>query len=185
MSPGTHLLFSWLSSAEILKNRRERAIVSLSGIAPDFDGAGIIVDEITGTTDLYFQYHHYLGHSIFSAFLISILAMFIAKTQKITVFVLSFALVHMHILFDVIGSKSPDGYQWPIYYLHPFNTEFFVTWDGQWELNAWQNQIVMLCLIVACSYYAVTKRITFLEIFSSRLNEELFKMYLKYIKKSA
>ncbi|MCP4326187.1 MAG: metal-dependent hydrolase, partial [Alteromonadales bacterium] len=63
MSPGTHLLFSWLSTAEILKNRRERAIVSLSGIAPDIDGAGIIVDEITGTTDLYFQYHHYLGHS--------------------------------------------------------------------------------------------------------------------------
>ncbi|MCE2595628.1 metal-dependent hydrolase [Motilimonas cestriensis] len=181
MSPGTHLLFSWLSTAEILKNRRERAIVSISGIAPDIDGIGIVIDEISGTTDLYFQYHHYLGHSFFSALIISVLAMLIAKTQKCAVFVLSFILVHIHILFDVIGSKSADGYQWPIYYLYPLNAEFFITWDGQWELNAWQNQVVMLCLLAGCGYYAVTKKITFLEVFSSRVNDEFFKMYFKYI----
>ena len=180
MSPGSHLLFSWLTTANMLKNRRERVIVSLSGVAPDLDGLGIIVDKFTGTSNLYLQYHHYLGHSIFSAFLLSFVATLFAKTQKTVVFLLSFILVHIHILFDVIGSKSADGYQWPIYYLYPLNSDVVLTWSGQWELNAWQNHVVMLFLFIGCGYYAVTKKITFLEIFSSKLNTEIFKMYAKY-----
>jgi hypothetical protein len=183
MSPGSHLLFSWLSAAKIIKARRERVIVSISGVAPDLDGLGIIVDKITGTSNLYLQYHHFLGHSIFSAFIISVVAAFIAKSQKVAVFSLSFLLVHIHILFDVIGSKSADGYQWPIYYLYPFDPLVKLTWSGQWELNAWQNHVVMLFLLIGCGYYAVTKKITFFEIFSIKLNSEVFKMYSKYFGK--
>ena len=183
MYPGTHLLFSWLSTAEVLKARRERMLVSISGIAPDFDGLGLIVDKITGSTNFYFQYHHYIGHSIFSALFISTVATLLASSQKYIVFLLSFILVHVHILFDVIGSKSPDGYQWPIYYLYPVNSEYGLTWSGQWELNAWQNNVIMLCLLLGCVYYAVTKKITFLEVFSSKLNSEAFKMYSKYVGK--
>jgi membrane-bound metal-dependent hydrolase YbcI (DUF457 family) len=183
MSPGSHLLFSWLSAAEIINNRRERVLVSISGIAPDLDGLGVIVDKITGSTNFYLQYHHYLGHSIFSALFISALATLLAKTQKVIVFILSLILVHAHIFFDIIGSRGPDGYQWPIYYLYPINPAYSVTWSGQWELNAWQNNIIMLFLLLGCVYYAVTKKITFLEVFSNRLNREAFVMYSKYFAK--
>jgi hypothetical protein len=98
-------------------------------------------------------------------------------------FLLSFLVVHVHILFDVIGSKSADGYQWPIYYFYPLNSEYGITWSGQWELNAWQNIMLMLFLLSGCVYYAITKKITFLEVFSSRLNTEAFKMYYKYVVK--
>lgn len=183
MSPGSHLLFSWLSTAEVLKARRERVLVSISGVAPDIDGLGLIIDKLTGSTNFYFQYHHYLGHSIFSAIVISTLVTLLAQSQKVVVFLLSFLLVHIHILFDVIGSKSPDGYQWPIYYFYPLNSEYGLTWSGQWELNAWQNNVIMLFLLLGCAYYAITKRITFLEVFSSHLNKEAFKMYSKYFSK--
>lgn len=183
MSPVSHLLFSWLSSAEIIKARRERVLVTVSGISPDVDGLGLIIDKITGSTHFYFQYHHYIGHSIFFALLISILASCFAKSQKLLVFLLSFFVVHVHIFCDLIGSRSPDGYQWPIHYLYPTNSDYELTWVGQWELNAWQNQMIFLFLIVASIYYGVTKRITFFEVFSSKLNREVFKMYYKYFAK--
>lgn len=61
MAPGSHLLISWLITVEIVKERRERALVALTGLAPDLDGAGIIIDFFTGTTQYYFKYHHYVG----------------------------------------------------------------------------------------------------------------------------
>jgi len=183
MAPGSHLLFSWLCSAKLLKNRRERTLASISGIAPDIDGFGLIIDKVTGSTSYYFQFHHYIGHSIFFAIFVSFLATLFSSSQKLATFVLSFILVHVHILFDIMGSKSADGYQWPVYYLYPLNSEYGITWTGQWELNAWQNQVVMLFLLLGCIYYAVTKKITFLEVFSSRLNNEVFVMYSTYFAK--
>ena len=140
---------------------------------------------MTGSTHFYFQFHHYIGHSIFSALCISIVMSLLAKSQRGVVFFLSFVLVHMHIFFDVIGSKGPDGYQWPVYYLYPLNADYALTWSGQWELNAWQNNLVMLFLLLGCIYYAATKKITFLEVFSNRLNQEVFIMYAKYFRKHA
>lgn len=183
MIPASHFLFSWLSTTELLKARRERALVAISGVAPDIDGLGIIADKLTGSTNYYFQYHHYIGHSVFAALFISVIATIFAKSQKVTVFLLSFFVVHAHILFDVIGSKGPDGYHWPVYYFYPLNAEYGMTWSGQWELNAWQNDVTMLLLLLACLYYAITKKITFLEVFSAKLNEKAFKMYSKYFAK--
>lgn len=185
MSPGAHLIFSWLCTAEVIKNRRERVLVSLAGVSPDLDGLGLIIDKMTSSTNFYSQFHHYIGHSIFSAFFISTVMTLLAKSQRGIVFLLSFVLIHMHILFDVIGSKGPDGYQWPIYYFYPLNSEYGLTWSGQWELNAWQNNVVMLFLLLGSVYYAVTKKITFLEVFSKRLNQEVFIMYAKYFRKHA
>ena len=183
MSPGAHLLISWLSSVEVLKERRERTLVTLSGVAPDLDGLGVILDKITGTTDYYFRFHHYLGHSILSALVIAGVASFFAKFQKVTVWFLAFVLVHIHILCDVIGSKGPDGYHWPIYYLYPFDPSFELTWKYQWELNAWQNQVIMFFLLSISLFYAYSKKITFLEVFSQSLDKEAFKMYKKYLQK--
>jgi len=53
MTSGAHFLISWLSTVELLKERRERTIVALSGILPDVDALGGVVDSITGTTSYY------------------------------------------------------------------------------------------------------------------------------------
>ncbi len=183
MAPGTHLIFSWLVGANLLNARRERALVAIAGVAPDVDGLGIVIDKISGTSNYFFQYHHCLGHSIFSAILIASIAAVFAKAQKLTVWCVAFLLVHLHFLCDIAGSKGPDGYQWPIYYLYPLNPSYSIKWSHQWELNAWQNMLFMLLLVIASCHYALTKRITFLEVFSYRLNAELFNMYHKYFRK--
>lgn len=182
MTPNLHLLISWVSSVEFLKERRERTLVAISGIAPDIDALGGFVDSFTGTTDYYSKYHHYLGHSLFSVIILSTLAMFLAKTQKKIVWLLSFAIIHIHFLCDVIGSRGPDGYQWPIYYLYPFNSTFSLKWSGQWELNAWQNILLLGILLSICGFYAVTKRITFVEVFSPKLDSTILNFLSKKIK---
>ncbi len=184
MTPGAHFLISWLSTVEVLKKSRERTLVTLTGFAPDLDGFGIIIDKFTGTTELYIKYHHYLGHSILSALILASLAAVLSKSQKLIVWLLSFIVVHLHIACDVIGSKSPDGYQWPIYYLYPFKSDFELTWSGQWELNAWPNQLTIVILLLTSIYYSVTKKITFFEVFGERLNKEALNMYNKYIRKN-
>ncbi len=183
MAPGSHLLFSWLVGANLFKARRERVLVAIAGVAPDLDGLGLIADKVSGTTSYFFQYHHYLGHSVFSAVIIASIAAVFAKVQKLTLWCAAFFVVHLHLLCDLLGSKGPDGYQWPIYYLYPLNTSYSISWAHQWELNAWQNIVILLLLLVVSFYYAATERITFLEVFSYRLNEEAFKMYKKYCRK--
>jgi inner membrane protein len=68
MSPITHLLISW-SVANISKiNRRERTLVTLAGVVPDIDGAGLIIDIFCHGSDqplqLWSKHHHILGHNI-------------------------------------------------------------------------------------------------------------------------
>lgn len=184
MSPGAHLLIAWLSGAELLENTRERRILAIAGVAPDLDGVGIIFDRISGTSNYYFEYHHYLGHSIFAALIIATISSFVARTQRKLVWRLSFIVVHLHILCDVVGSKGPDGYQWPVYYFYPVYPDVGITWKYQWQLNAWPNILIIVVLFGVTMYYARKKRITFLEVFSKRLDEEAFKMYFKYCTKS-
>lgn len=183
MTFGTHLLASWVTGAALLKNRRERILITLSGVLPDLDALGAVVDRYTGTTNFYLKYHHYLGHSLLAAIFISTLATFFAKAQKGLVFLLAFFVFHLHLLCDIIGSKGPDGYQWPIYYLYPFNKNFAMTWSGQWELNAWQNQAILITLFIACFYILKTKGITFIELFSKKLDRALLQLLTKYSKK--
>lgn len=185
MSPGAHLLFSWLSGVNIFKNRRERRLVAVAGVAPDLDGLGLIIDKLSGTTSYFNEYHHYFGHSIFSAIVIASFASVLAGRQKLMVWGAAFFVVHLHILCDIAGSKGADGHQWPIYYLYPLYPSYGVTWEHQWELNAWQNIIIMVLLLLLCGYYAATKNISFLEIFSVRLDNEAFKIYNRYVRKKA
>jgi hypothetical protein len=59
---------------------------------------------------------------------------------------------HLHLLGDIVGSRGPDGYQWPIPYLYPFSDRWKLIWAGQWELNAWPNILITLLLMVASIY---------------------------------
>lgn len=182
MTPGAHLLISWLSTVPVFKQARERIIVSLSGLAPDLDGAGLIIDKLWGNTNYYEAFHHYLGHNIFAAIVIASVASLVAKSQKNVVWIMAFCLVHVHIVCDIIGSKGLDGYQWPIYYFYPLDNQLALTWEHQWLLNGWQNQVLMLGLLSLVLFVAKNKEVSFLEVISQRLDKAAFDMYKKYFK---
>jgi len=59
----------------------------------------------------------------------------------------------------------------PGYYHYPFKPDFELVWSGQWALNAWQNSVITFLLLLGCVFYAVTKKITFFEVFSQRLEK--------------
>lgn len=48
MTPGAHLVLSWLCAVNVVENSRERRIISCVGLAPDLDGFGLVVDKLSG-----------------------------------------------------------------------------------------------------------------------------------------
>ena len=142
MNPASHLLISWCvaNTAEI--SRRDRILVTLCGVVPDFDGAGIIAELLTenSATPLiwYSKYHHVLGHNLLLSLVLVMVVFWFGVRRWITA-ALAFLALHLHLLGDLVGSRGPDGYQWPIPYLYPFSADWTLAWPGQWELNAWPN----------------------------------------------
>jgi len=173
MSPITHLLISW-SVANISKiNRRERALVTLAGVAPDIDGAGLIIDVFCHGSDqplqLWSMYHHVLGHNIGFGLLLVIVT-FALSTRRWATSLLVFMSFHLHLLCDLLGSKGPDGYQWPIPYLFPFSDAWQWTWVYQWQLNAWPNFAITIFTILLILFFSWKNGLSPLEIVSLKAN---------------
>ena len=82
--------------------------------------------------------------------------------------VLAFVVFHLHLLADFVGSKGPDGYEWPIPYFYPFSREIELTWSGQWALNAWPNIVFTIALLAVTIYLAWRRGFSVLEVASSR-----------------
>jgi len=153
MNPITHFLLSW-GVANTLPNstKRDRAIITLAGVAPDLDGFGIVAEAFTRHTShpllWWTDYHHILGHNILAAAVVTGLAALFASSRLSTA-ILACATFHLHLLCDVAGARGPDGEQWPIPYLLPFSTSVQWTWRDQWALNAWQNMVITAVAIAA------------------------------------
>jgi hypothetical protein len=145
MSPITHFFIGWLVATPTKLNSRERSIIAFSGVIPDLDGLGIVAEVLTKNTAYpllwWSDYHHILGHNIGFALLVLLLATWFS-THRVLTAVLAFISFHVHLLADLVGSRSPAGYQWPIPYLLPFSSSWQLTWSGQWQLNAWPNFLV-------------------------------------------
>jgi len=174
MSPVTHFLFGWLAAnASTTNNRRERALITLAGVAPDVDGLGIIADVLTRNStnplNWFSQYHHLLGHNLVFGLLLVALTMLVAK-RKLQTASLVFFSFHLHLLCDLVGSRSPDGYQWPIAYLFPFSDVLQLTWSGQWELNAWQNFVITGVVLIGGFTLAMKRGVSPLEMISASAN---------------
>lgn len=143
MSPITHLLTGWIvANASTRLSSRERAVITVAAIAPDLDGLGIIPELLTrdSATPIlwYSEYHHLLGHNLLFGLMLGAVACGLAANRLRTV-LLTLLSFHLHLVSDALGSRGPDGYQWPILYLWPFSDDWRWSWDGQWELNAWPN----------------------------------------------
>jgi hypothetical protein len=160
MNPLTHLLTGWVvaNSAELAP--RDRALVTLAGIMPDIDGIGILAEiateQTSGALFWWSKYHHVLCHNLGFGLLIGFIVFWAATRRWMSTF-LALIAFHLHMLGDLIGSRGPDGYQWPIPYLLPFSQNWQLTWKGQWELNAWPN-ILFTILALATTLYLAWKR---------------------------
>jgi inner membrane protein len=151
LNPITHALTGWcLAEAVPRLTTRQRGIVVIACIAPDIDGVGIVPEFLTrnGPRPLLWwsEYHHLLAHNLGFACLVAAVAGLAARTNRALTALLAFVAVHLHFLEDIVGSRGPDGYEWPIPYLYPSRFPE-LSWSGQWALNAWQNIAITVVLL--------------------------------------
>ncbi len=146
----THLLTGWALANAVPLDRRDRAIVTIASIAPDVDGLGIVVEHTPLNEiiplHLFSDYHHVLAHNLGFGLLMFIIALIINR-RKLLAPSMVFVVFHIHLLADIVGSRGPDGYQWPIPYLLPFSANCQVVWKGQWALVSWQNIAITIILM--------------------------------------
>lgn len=170
MSPVTHFLTGWILANSASLSRRERALVTLAGVVPDIDGLGIVAEYLTRNSrhplEWFSAYHHSL-HSLPFAVVVAA-ATFALATQRWKTASLAFLSFHIHLLEDLVGSRGPDRYQWPIPYLMPFSRACELTWHGQWMLNAWPNFAIAISLLLLTFYLAWKRGRSPLEMVSLR-----------------
>jgi len=123
-----------------------------------------------GGDDFFFyqKYHHYLLHGLFGAAVIAAaLACFAQRPRCVAL--LSFLLVHLHLLCDLLGSRGPSREDlWPIYYLGPFSRNWIWIWKHQWALDAWPNRLLSIFLFAWCLKLAVACGDSFVGVFNRR-----------------
>ncbi len=169
MSPITHLLLGWTTGELAELSRRDRGLVTLAGVLPDFDGLGIVVDLARGThpaVGLYAEYHHVLGHNLAAAAIAGAFALAVAHRRALCA-ALVFLSFHLHLLGDLVGSAGPERSIWTLSYLWPFSDQAFA-WQGQWELNAWPNILVTVLLLALILALGVRRGRTPVELVSLR-----------------
>ena len=167
MSPVTHLLTGWVLATAAGLDRRERAVVAMAAVVPDLDGLGAIPELLTRHSEhplLWFsQYHHGL-HTLLFALVVAVAAYWLTGWAAAGGAFLGF---HLHLLEDVLGSRGPDGYGWPIPYLSPFGERWSWAWAGQWALNAWPNVAITGALCCLTVWIAVRRGCTPAELVSA------------------
>jgi inner membrane protein len=178
VSPVTHILTGWLVANIGTLEIRERTAITLASVAPDLDGAGIAAEYLTrdGAHPLmwYSAYHHVLGHNLLFGMVVTLVTLGLARHRWKTC-VLSFFSFHLHLLSDLVGSRGPDGFQWPIQYLFPISTRFQLCWPGQWELNAWPNFAITGAALVLTLYVARKKGRSPVAMFSLSADQTVIK----------
>lgn len=152
MNPITHALVGWCVAETVPDiGKRERGLIVLGGIAPDLDGFGLPFELATRSTSRpllwWSEYHHALGHNLLLAVVIAGVAAALSTSRRAVVGAAAFLAFHLHLLGDLVGSRGPDGYEWPIPYLYPFSDGPQLTWSGQWALNAWPNILFTMILL--------------------------------------
>lgn len=150
--------------------------ITVTGVLPDLDGFGYPLDKIGGylgySTTFFEDYHHDLGHNIFFGLIFSLIFARFSR-ERLAVFWLCLAAFHLHLVGDLIGSRGPDGDQWPIPYLYPLISSFELTWAGQWELSSWKNSLIGVIFFFLALLIARYRRVTFFELFSTRLENKV------------
>lgn len=177
MNPITHALVGWCVAENVRDiTRRERALIVCAGVAPDLDGFGLPVELATRNSAhpllWWSEYHHVLCHNLATAVFVAAGTAILARHRKAVVAIAAFIAFHLHLVCDLVGSRGPDGYEWPIPYLAPFsNVEF--SWSGQWALNAWPSIAFTIVLLVATLRLAIVRGYSPVSLVSSRADAKV------------
>jgi inner membrane protein len=175
MSPVTHFFTGWGFANCFDLGQRDRTLVTLACVAPDVDGLGIIPELLTrnsGRPLLWFSQYHHTLHNLAFALVISAIA-FVLGAEKWKTGFLALLSFHVHLFEDVLGSRGPEGYQWPIPYLAPFSASLQLVWRGQWGLNAWPNVLITIVLLLITLWLAWRKGFSPLEMVSAKADAAL------------
>ena len=148
-----HLAISWMIGHR-LPERRDRRLVTWSGVAPDLDALSLM-----GGAGAYSEYHHILTHGVVAAVVGTIIWTACAR-QRRKVFVLSLLAFHVHLLCDWLGS----GRDWPILYFYPFSWHEYFTPYG-WPLASPQNAVIWLMAVALAIWIGIRQGRTFGEAF--------------------
>jgi hypothetical protein len=185
MSPVTHFFAGWLLASATPLNRREKAAIVCAGLAPDLDGLGIVPELLTRNSShplLWFSQYHHTLHTLAFGLLVTLAAWLYCSLPCLTLkpkiqsptppnrpvitTALAFLSFHLHLFCDLIGSRGPDGYSWPIPYLAPFSFRLQFAWHGQWALNGWQNILITCALLGVTLWIAMINGSSPVELFS-------------------
>lgn len=157
----THILSGWCVSNLLPLTPRERVLCMVAAAAADVDGLGIVVSQ-----ELYWDFHHKLGHGIaFGLLLASILAAL--STRHLLALVAYLACFHLHLVLDSFGS-GPD---WPIHYLWPISDAAWLN-PHAWHLSSWQNTTAAALLLAWTGWIAFRRRRTPLEVLMPSLDRK-------------
>ena len=185
MSPLTHLLASWIVAAKTTNNPRDCRLVTLAGILPDLDGAGLIVDLAhnlsgRGSSQYYATYHHFLLHGGLGAIAIAGLIACFAR-ERWRVAMLALIVFHLHLLCDLVGSRGPSPQDlWPIYYFGPLSYHPVWIWKGQWRLDGWFNRVFTVALLLWALWLATSLGHSILGVFNRRLDRMVVPVLKKW-----
>ncbi len=169
MSPVTHFLTGWVLANSVRLNRRGMAAVTVAAVIPDIDGIGIVAEVLTRHSSyplLWFSEYHHALHSLAFAVVVAIVTF--ALTRRWLTAGLAFAAFHLHLMEDLVGSRGPDGFIWPVPYLQPFTSHWTWSWEGQWQLNAWPNLALTILLLAITIGIAVVRGVSPVFLFSPR-----------------
>jgi len=127
----THIGLSWITACLASRSVRDRWLITLAGVLPDLDGAGIVWSE-----DAYVAVHRAAGHGLVFVLVWTALTLWRANWPGRTA---AFALVsfHVHLLLDLVGTGGL-----PIRYFWPFSNRAW-SYAGHWTLASWPNAAVM------------------------------------------
>jgi hypothetical protein len=148
-----HLAISWLIGHR-LPERRDRRLVTWSGVVPDLDALALL-----GGTAAYSEYHHVLTHGVVAA-VVGTAIWTVCARERWKVLLLSLLAFHVHLLCDLAGS----GRDWPVIYFYPFSRHEYYTPYG-WPLASPQNALVWLAAVALTIWIGITRGRTFAEAF--------------------
>lgn len=177
MSPVTHFLSGWVLANSAGLGRKDRAIVTLACVVPDIDGLGIIPELLTRNSShplLWFTRFHHALHTLAFAVVVAVVAATLAE-RRLKTGLLAFVTFHLHLFEDVLGSRGPDGYQWPIPYLAPFSKALELSWAGEWRLDGWENIVITIALLIVTLWLAWRRGFSPLEMISAKADGALVK----------
>lgn len=173
MSPVTHLLLSWSVGSIFPFDRKDRVLVTLAGVVPDLDGAGMLLDLFSYRAgqplELWIRFHHVLCHNIAFGLFIALFT-FCLATRRLLAGIAAFLAFHLHLICDILGSRGPDE-AWSVPYLLPFSSAGEIVWAHQWALNSWQNFAITFLALVFIFFQSWHKGISPLEIVSRFVND--------------